>query len=69
MQSYVDAWATVVTPENVITKDRPQEDRGWEAYIQWYTPRTHTRVMYIPPQPPVSFPDVVRILPTVTYPV
>jgi hypothetical protein len=51
VQLYVDGWATA--PQNVIMEDRPHDDTAWEAYIQWYTPRTRSRVMYVPPQPTV----------------
>jgi hypothetical protein len=40
IQSYVDGWAVVAALENIITEDRPHDDRSWEAYIQWYSPRT-----------------------------
>jgi hypothetical protein len=65
----VDAWATAAALENVVIEDRPHDGRAWEAYIQWYTLRTQTRVMYVPPQPPASVLNVARILPSVTYPV
>jgi hypothetical protein len=42
----VDGWATA--SQNVFTEDRPHDDTAWEAYIQWYTPRTRSRVMYVP---------------------
>jgi hypothetical protein len=65
---YVDGWAT--TSQNVVTEDRPHDDTAWEAYIQWYTLRTQSRVMYIPPQPPASVPDTARaIVHTGPYPV
>jgi hypothetical protein len=48
IQPYVDAWVAAAASENVVTEDRPHDDREWEEYIQWYTPRTRTRVMYVP---------------------
>jgi hypothetical protein len=49
---------------------RPHDDTAWEAYIQWYTPRTHSRVMYIPPQPLAPVPDAARALvSSAVYPV
>ena len=62
------SWAAA--SENVVTEDRPHDDTAWEAYIQWYTPRTQTRVMYVPPQAPAPVPDAARVIvPAVTYPV
>jgi hypothetical protein len=49
IQPYVDAWVATAASENVVIEDRPHDDRAWEEYIQWYTPRTRTRVMYVPP--------------------
>jgi hypothetical protein len=43
----VDLWATAL--ENLVEEVRPHDDMAWEAYIQWYTPRTQARVMYVPP--------------------
>jgi hypothetical protein len=64
----VDGWAT--TLENVVTEDLSHDDTAWEAYIQWYTPRTRTRVMYVPPQPLAPVPDAARVIvTTVPYPV
>jgi hypothetical protein len=43
---------------------------AWVAYLQWYLPRTRTRVTYVPatpPPPPV--PDHDRVVPDATYPV
>jgi hypothetical protein len=35
-----------------------------------YTPRTRSRVMYVPPQPPAPVPDTVRaLISSVPYPV
>jgi hypothetical protein len=48
VQPYVDGWA--IAQQNVIMEDQPHDDTTWEAYIQWYTPRTWSRVMYVPPQ-------------------
>jgi hypothetical protein len=39
----VDGWTTA--SQNVITEDRFHDDTVWEAYIQWYTSRTRSRVM------------------------
>jgi hypothetical protein len=56
----VDGWATAL--QNVVTEDWPHDDTAWEAYIQWYTARTRSRVMYIPPQPAAPAPDATRVL-------
>jgi hypothetical protein len=63
----VDSWAT--TLQNVVTEDRPHDDTAWEAYIQWYTLRTRSRVMYVPPQSAVPVPDAARVLASTAYPV
>jgi hypothetical protein len=55
--------------QNVVTEDRPHDDTAWKAYIQWYTPRTRSRVMYVPPQSAAPLPDVVRVLASTAYPV
>jgi hypothetical protein len=52
----MDVWDTAT--QNVVTEHRPHDDTVWEAYIQWYTLRTRTRVMYISPQPPMPVPYV-----------
>jgi hypothetical protein len=43
------------------------DDTAWEAYIQWYTPRTQARAMYIPPQPAAPVPDATRFLASTAY--
>jgi hypothetical protein len=48
----VDRWAT--TLENLVDEVWSHDDTTWEVYIQWYTPRTWARVMYVPPHPAVS---------------
>jgi hypothetical protein len=48
----------------------PSRRRHLVVYLQWYLPRTRTRVMYVPatpPPPPV--PNHDRVLPDATYPV
>jgi hypothetical protein len=60
VQPYIDGWATAL--QNVVTEDQPHDDTAWEVYIQWYTPRTRTRVMYVPPQPAAPVPDAARVL-------
>jgi hypothetical protein len=68
LEPYVDRWATVF--QNLVEKVRPHDDTAWEAYIQWYTPRTRARVMYVPPpQPAASDPDATRVLASTVYPV
>jgi hypothetical protein len=63
----VDRWATAL--ENLVEEVRPHDDTAWEAYIQWYTPRTQARVMYVPPQPAVPLLDATRVLASTAYPV
>jgi hypothetical protein len=67
VQPYVDGLAT--TLQNVVMEDRPHDVTTWEAYIQWYIPRTRSRVMYVPPQLVVPVPDAARVLATTAYPV
>jgi hypothetical protein len=65
----VAEWASATQEQNVVTEHRLHA-AAWVAYLQWYLPRTRTRVMYVPatpPPPPV--PDHDRVLPDVTYPV
>jgi hypothetical protein len=63
----VGGWAAA--SENIVTEDRPHDDRAWEAYTQWYTPWTRSHVMYVPPQLPAPVPDTARaIVPSVPYP-
>jgi hypothetical protein len=56
--------------ENVVTEHRLHDGVAWVAYLQWYLPRTRTRMTYVPatpPPPPV--PDHDSILSDITYPV
>jgi hypothetical protein len=63
----MDGWAAA--SENVIIEDRPHDDTAWEAYIQWYTLRTRSCAMYVPPQPPMPVPVAARAIgPSVPYP-
>jgi hypothetical protein len=43
-------WADAL--DHVVTEERPHGDATWVVYLTWYTPRTRTRVMYIPPASP-----------------
>jgi hypothetical protein len=63
----VDRWATAL--QYLVEKVRPHDDTAWEVCIQWYTPRTRARVMYVPPQPAASVPDATRVLASTAYPV
>jgi hypothetical protein len=68
LQPYVAEWASAAHEQNVVTEHRAAA--AWVAYLQWYLPRTQTRVKYVPataPPPPV--PDHNRVLPDATYPV
>jgi hypothetical protein len=58
-------WTTAL--QNVVMEDRPHDDTAWEAYIQWYTPRTQPRVMYVPPQPAAPLPDATMVLASTAY--
>jgi hypothetical protein len=63
----VDGWAAAL--QNLVEEARPHNDTVWEAHIQWYTPRTRSRVMYVPPQPVASVSDAARVLASTMYPV
>jgi hypothetical protein len=59
-----------VHKQNVVTEHRLHDGAAWVVYLQWYLPRTRTRVTYVPatpPPPPV--PDHDRIPSDATYPV
>jgi hypothetical protein len=52
------------------SEHRLHDGAAWVAYLQWYLPRTRTRVTYVPatlPPPPVS--DHDRVLADAMYPV
>jgi hypothetical protein len=68
LQPYVAEWASAAHEHNVVTEHRLHDAAAWVAYLQWYLPRTRTRVTYVPataPPPPV--PDHDRVLPDATY--
>jgi hypothetical protein len=68
LQRYVAEWASAAHEQNVVTEHRLHNDAAWVAYLQWYLPRTRTRVTYVsatPPPPPVLNHD--RVLPDATY--
>jgi hypothetical protein len=70
LQPYVAEWASAAHEQNVVTEHCLHDVAAWVAYLQWYLPRTRTRVTYVPatvPPPPVS--DHDRVLPNATYPV
>jgi hypothetical protein len=62
---YVDGWATAL--QNLVEEVWPHDDTAWEAYIQWYTPRTRSRVMYVPPQPAAPVPNATSVLSSTAY--
>jgi hypothetical protein len=68
LQPYVAEWVSAAHEQNVVTKHRLHNNATWVAYLQWYLPRTRTRVTYVPATPPPPpIPDHDRILPNVTY--
>jgi hypothetical protein len=70
LQPYVAEWASAAHEQNVVTEHRLHDGAAWVAYLQWYLPRTRTRVTYVPatpPSPPVS--DHDRLLSDATHPV
>jgi hypothetical protein len=62
----VYGWATAL--QNLVEEVRPHDDTAWEVYIQWYTLRTRSRVMYVPPQPAAPVPDAAKVLASTAYP-
>jgi hypothetical protein len=70
LQPYVAEWASAAHEQNVVTEHRIHDAAAWVAYLQWYLPRTWTRVMYVPAtEPPPPVPDHDRVLLDTTYPV
>jgi hypothetical protein len=70
LQPYVAEWASVAHEQNVVTEHRLHDGAAWVAYLQWYLPRTRTRVTYVSATPPPPLvPDHDRVLPDATYPV
>jgi hypothetical protein len=68
LQPYVDEWASIAHEENVIAEHRLHDGAVWVAYLQWYLPRTRTRVTYVPATPPLPpVPDLDRILQDTTH--
>jgi hypothetical protein len=70
LQPYVAEWVSATHEQNVVTEHRLHNGAAWVAYLQWYLPRTRTRVTYVPatpPPPPVPAHD--RIIPDAMYPV
>jgi hypothetical protein len=66
VQPYVDGWAAAL--QNLV-EVRPHNETAWEAYIQSYTSRTRSLVMYVPQQAAVSVLDAARVLASTMYPV
>ncbi|RLM58053.1 transposon protein, putative, mutator sub-class [Panicum miliaceum] len=46
---YVQAWDSAV--DDVVDDHRPHSEEAFTAYLQWFLPRTRTRVMHIPQHP------------------
>jgi hypothetical protein len=70
LQLYVAEWASAAHEQNIVTEHRLHNCATWVAYLQWYIPRTRTRVTYVPATPPPPpIPDHDKVLPDATYPV
>jgi hypothetical protein len=70
LQSYVAEWVSTAHEQNVVTEHRLHDATAWVAYLQWYLPRTRTRVSYMPVTPPLPpVPDHDKVLPDAIYPV
>jgi hypothetical protein len=48
LQPYVAEWASAEHEQNVVIEHRLHAAAAWVAYLQWYLPRTRTRVTYVP---------------------
>ena len=58
---YVDSWAEAV--DDVVFEDRPHSDEAFADYLEWYLPRTRTRVVHVPPEPRIGFAPVSETYP------
>jgi hypothetical protein len=69
LQPYVVEWVSAVLEQNVVSEHRLHATTAaWVVYLQWYLPRTRTRVTYMPAtSPPPPVPDHDRVLPDATY--
>jgi hypothetical protein len=68
LQPYVAEWASAVHEQNVVTEHGLHATAAWVAYLQWYLPRTRTRVTYVPATaPPSAVPNHDRVLPDAAY--
>jgi hypothetical protein len=54
LQQYVDTRAA--SAEHVVVEPLLHDDDDWRVYLQGYTDRTRTRVMYASPPPPEPSP-------------
>jgi hypothetical protein len=54
LQPYVVECASVAHEQNVVTEHRLHDSAAWVAYLQWYLPRTWTRVTYVDGAKPCS---------------
>jgi hypothetical protein len=69
LQPYVAEWASAAHEQNVVTEHRLHAATAWVAYLQWYLPRTRTRVTYVPATAPLPHvPDHDRVLPDAPRP-
>jgi hypothetical protein len=48
LQPYMAEWASAEHEQNIVTEHCLHAAAPWVAYLQWYLPRTRTRVMYVP---------------------
>jgi hypothetical protein len=44
LQSYMVDWASAAHEQNIVTEHHLHDGVAWVAYLQWYLPRTRTRV-------------------------
>ena len=63
VRPYVESWAADL--DDVIFEDWPHSDEAFVDYLWWYLPRTHTRVMHVPPDAPIELAVVSEMYPLV----
>jgi hypothetical protein len=59
---YVQAWDSAI--DDIVDDHRPHLEEAFTAHLQWFLPRTHTRIMHIPQQPrtePVQVTDTYTL--------
>ncbi|XP_022679519.1 uncharacterized protein LOC111256208 [Setaria italica] len=61
MVSHVEMWADAL--EDLVQEDRLHSNDAFAAYLQWYFPRTWTRLMHVPRQTPTETASLTQTYP------